>query len=309
MQDPIYARLTGSPRPGLRGTGALLTLAVAGLWIASGLTFVLPGQGWGRMALVNTAYYLPFVLMPALLYAAHRGAGAALRPNPIPGGGWLPVILLALMSVYVASAVTYFWEALLARLGLSAPAGLSAPGDKRSLAAAILSTAAMPAVCEELLFRGVVLSAWESRGTALALAVSTAFFALMHGDVFGLPAYLLVGGIAGYLTLSLDSVYAGITFHTVYNAACLFVAYAAARLDATATSAAMTGAELAQTLMQLAFLLALMAALILSLHRRAQREGVVFIPRIRRPLARAEWLWTLLALAAMAVTALLEIML
>ena len=306
MQDPIYARLTASPRPGLRGTGALLTLAVAGLWVASALSLVLPGQGWGRMALVNAAYYLPFVLMPALLYAAHRGAGAALRPNPIPGGGWLPVILLALMSVYAASALTYFWEALLARLGLTAPAGLSAPTDKRSLAVAILSTAAMPAVCEELLFRGVALSAWESRGTGLALCVSTALFALMHGDVFGLPAYLLVGGIAGYLTVSLDSLYAGITFHTVYNAACLFVSYAAARLDASSASSGMTGAELAQTLLQLAFVLALMAMQVVALGRRAKREGAAFIPRIRRPLDRGERLWTLLALAAMAATLLLE---
>lgn len=310
MQDPIYARLTRTPRPGIRGAGALLALAVAGLWAASGLALLLPAQGWGQLALVNAAYYFPFVLLPAMLYAAHRGCGEALRPNPIPGGGWLPVILLALMSVYAASALTWFWELGLNQLGLEAGAsGLIAPGDKQTLALAILSTAALPAVCEELLFRGVVLSAWESRGTALALVVSTVFFALMHGDVFGLPAYLLVGGISGFLTLSLDSLYAGITFHTVYNAGCLFVAYAAARLDASDASGAMTASELSQTLLQLTFVLLMMAALILSLRRRARQEGVIAIPRIRRPLTRGERLCTLLAAAAVAVSLLLETLL
>ena len=306
MQDPIYRRLRETPRPTLRDAGLLLLLATAGLWLSAALASRLPFRGWAGMAVLNALYYLPFMLAPVLLCAARGGATASLRLNPVPRGMLLPVILLALMSVYSASALTYGWTALLSRLGLEAGPVPAAPESRRALSLAILCTAALPAVCEELLFRGVVLSAWESRGTRLALGATTALFALLHGDLYGWPAYLLVGGVAGAVTVTLDSLYAGITFHTVYNAACLIVSYAAAGMGETGAGP-LTAAELAQVMLRLLFNLALTALLLGAFRRRAAREGVVFIPRIRRPLSASERLWLGLAAAAMAITTILQI--
>lgn len=297
MQDPVYSRLRDTPRPSLNAASALVLLAVAGLWLVSLAAWRL-AAGEGDSGLVNLVFYVPFMLLPAALYARGRGGlGAALRLGPMPALSTLTVALLALMSVFAASALSYLWEGLLARTGLPVPAPLAVPEDARALMLAILTMAALPAVCEELLFRGIVLSAWESRGTGLAVGVSTLLFALIHGNLYGLPAYALVGGLAAYLVVLTDSLYAGITFHTVYNTACLVIPFLAQ--GQAGEEAAAAGAEPLGVALELAVTLLMMAMTLFTVRLRSRAMGVQTIPRIRRPLDRGEKLWFAAVLVAL----------
>ena len=303
MEDPVYSRLTRAPRPSLTAAAALTLMATAGLWLTSLAVARLTADGAEQPALVNLAFYVPFVLLPAALYMARRGGmGEALRLGPMPALSTLTVALLAVMTVYAASAVSAGWEWLLAGFGLTPPASPEAPGSPQALTLAILTMAAVPAVCEELLFRGIVLSAWESRGTALAAGVSTLMFALIHGNLFGLPAYALVGGLAAYLVVLLDSLYAGITFHTVYNTACLVIAHLAQNHARSGDAPA--GVDALGIALELAMVLLMMGMTLYALRLRSRAMGIQTIPRIRRPLSGREQLWTAAALAALVVTTL-----
>ncbi len=285
MQDPVYAQITGKMRPSLFAASGLILLACAGLWLSSLLELALAPDA--PALLVNAAYYLPFMALPMLVYCRRRpGLSGALRLNPPPPLYLLALAGLALMSVYVASALAALWGGVLDALGLRSPGALAAPGSERELAMAILSMAALPAVCEELLFRGFALSAWESRGTWFAIGVTSALFALLHGNLYGLPGYLLVGAVAGYATWALDSVYAGIVYHTVYNTACLVIAHLlAGQGDAeVALDISVIVAVALRAAMQLLMMLLILALLAL----RARRENIAPIPRVRRPLARRE---------------------
>ena len=223
MIDPIQNRIEGIPRPSLTAAGLFVLLAALGQWATSALELALPNAS---VALLIALYYVPFVGVPLLLYARRRpGLGEAMRLDAPPALPMLSVALLALMSVYVASALSALWGAGLDALGLKSPGSLPPPQNERELISSILLSAALPAVAEEMLFRGVVLSAWESRGTALAIGVSTALFALLHANLYGLPAFLLVGAVAGFAAWALHSVYAAIAYHTIYNAACLAIPY------------------------------------------------------------------------------------
>lgn len=107
-----------------------------------------------------------------------------------------------------------FWNAMTPR----------SPGD------ALLSLAAVafvPAVCEELLFRGVLLPAFLTRQRpAAAVFVSAALFASLHvlptsdGGVslYQVPQALLVGVVLGVLRLRSGSLLPGILAHALYNA-------------------------------------------------------------------------------------------
>ena len=284
MQDPVYAQITEKKRPSLFAASGLLLLACAGLWLSSLLELALP-EGGG--VLLNAAYYLPFIALPLLLYARrHPGLSDALRLNPPPLGWTVALALLALLSVFVASALSALWAGMLDALGLRSPGALAAPASERDLAIAIISMAALPAVCEELLFRGFALSAWETRGTWYAIGVTSALFALLHGNLYGLPNYLLVGAVAGYATWALDSVYAGIVYHTVYNAACLVIAHLlAGEGDAeVALDLAMVVNIALRAAMQILTMLLLLALLA----QRARHANIASIPRIRRPLSPRE---------------------
>ena len=295
MQDPIYAKIESTPRPTLFAASGFVLLAAIGLWVSTLLELLLPNAG---AALINALYYLPFTVLPVGLYMRRRpGLGAGMRLNAPPLMPTLSAALLGLLSVYVASLISAAWAAGLDALGLRSLGGVPVPGNERELIASVLSLAAVPAVCEELLFRGFVLSAWESRGTRYAIGVTAVLFALLHGNLYGVPAYLLVGAVAGFLAFALDSVYAAMVYHTVYNTACLVIPYLAA--GQAGEDVAIDAAAVFSLAVQAVMIAAMMAMTIMTLRLRARHAGIVAIPRIRRPLEGRERAMLLAAVLVM----------
>lgn len=301
MQDPIYSKIERQPRPTLFAASGFVLLAAVGLWISTLLELLLPDAS---MAIVNALYYLPFMLLPVGLYMLRRpGLGSAMRLNALPVMPTLSAALLGLLSVYVASMLSAVWGAALDALGLHGLGGAPVPQNEAELMTSILTLAAMPAICEELLFRGFVLSAWESRGTWLAMGVTAVLFALLHGNLYGIPAYLLVGAVAGYLAFALDSLYAAMVYHTVYNASCLVLPYLAAGQGEA--DVAIDAATVFSLSLQTMMIIAMMAMLMATLRLRARREGIEPIPRIRRPLEGRDKAMLLAAVLVMAASMLI----
>ncbi len=86
----------------------------------------------------------------------------------------------------------------------------------------IFTAAILPAVVEEFLFRGVILSEYAHLGGIASVMVSALFFAMLHFSLGEFPIYFfggLVMGAAAYLTRSL---LAGVLLHCVYNLYSLF---------------------------------------------------------------------------------------
>ena len=298
MQDPIYSKIEATPRPTLFAASGFVLLAAVGLWVSSLLELLLSNAS---MALINALYYIPFTVLPVGLYMLHRpGLETGMRLNAPPLLPTLSAALLGVLSVYVASLLSAAWAAGLDALGLRGLGGVPTPGNEGELMLSVLSLAALPAVCEELLFRGFVLSAWESRGTRYAIGVTALLFALLHGNLYGIPAYLLVGAVAGFLAFALDSAYAAMVYHTVYNTACLVIPYLASGLEGK-EGAAVTfdAAAIFSLAVQAAMIAALMAMTMMTLRLRAQRTGIVAIPRIRRPVEGRDRLMLLAAVAVM----------
>ena len=305
MREPVYSKIEDSARPTLFAANGFILLAAVGLWASALIDLALPLKS--SLVLANALYYLPFVALPIALYARKRpGLSDAMRLNPLPVLPTLSVALLALISVYAASALAALWEIPLEALGLRSTVSIALPQTRRELAISIVGMAALPAVCEELLFRGFALSAWESRGTWFAAGVTSALFALLHGNLFGLPAYLLVGAISAFVTFALNSLYAGIVYHTIYNAACLTLPYLLIRENA-AEPVPLDGAQLLMLIVETAAMFALMAMLLATLRMRAKLNGIEPVPRIYRPVERRDrvMLWT--AVAVMLASAIILI--
>ena len=301
MQDPIYSKIENQPRPTLFAASGFVLLAAVGLWISTLLELLLPDAS---MAIVNALYYLPFMLLPVGLYMLRQpGLVPAMRLNALPVLPTLSAALLGLLSVYVASMLSAVWGTALDALGLRGLSGAPVPQSEADLVTSILTLAAMPAICEELLFRGFVLSAWESRGTWFAMGVTAVLFALLHGNLYGIPAYLLVGAVAGYLAFALDSLYAAMIYHTVYNASCLVLPYLASGQGEA--DVAIDAATVFSLALQTIMIAAMMAMLIVTLRLRARREGIEPIPRIRRPLEGRDKVMLLAAVLVMATSMLI----
>jgi len=96
----------------------------------------------------------------------------------------------------------------------------------------VLVIVALPALVEELFFRGVMFSALERCGTWPALLLSSVAFAMIHGDLHNFAGPLMSGLIYGYLVYVLDSVWPALFAHLVNNGLVLFLAQTAKNYSA-----------------------------------------------------------------------------
>jgi len=210
----------------------LFLIAAAGLILAAfaapGVTALLPdAHTQVRELVINLMYYLPFCALPVYISLRRKpDAVPSLRPGPIGLGAVLYVSVLAVLSVFLISDLTLLWCIPLQKLGFDVfKNALVLPAEPAMLVLCVFTSAAIPGVCEELVFRGVVLPGFENYGTRRAAMFSALLFALLHGSVTGLPGQFVLGLVLAQLVVSADSIYAGMIFHTVYNAAAILIEF------------------------------------------------------------------------------------
>lgn len=101
------------------------------------------------------------------------------------------------------------------------------------LAGVVLATALVPAVVEELLFRGVLTRAFLGRSNLLALAVPSAMFGLFHLEPTQAAGTFVLGIGFGIARLYTDSVITSIMCHLLYNAYVLIDVYGGGQVGST----------------------------------------------------------------------------
>ena len=82
----------------------------------------------------------------------------------------------------------------------------------------LLAVAVVPAICEELAFRGFILSGLRRMGHKWgAIAISAAFFGVAHTILQQSLAAFVAGLILGYIAVKTSSLWPAVTFHLVHN--------------------------------------------------------------------------------------------
>lgn len=83
---------------------------------------------------------------------------------------------------------------------------------------ALIVLSVLPGFAEELLFRGYVMSAFIGRSPALAIAVTSLLFAMLHVDPAQVAGTLIIGAGLGALRVASGSVLPCMVAHGGYNA-------------------------------------------------------------------------------------------
>ncbi len=89
----------------------------------------------------------------------------------------------------------------------------------------IVITAILPAVCEEIFFRGLVMRAFERTSPVVAVLASSLIFAIMHANLQQLIYAFLFGLILGTVAIISDSLFASMTVHFTLNLASALLTY------------------------------------------------------------------------------------
>lgn len=193
--------------------------------------------------LTQFLYYILFIALPVMLYARRDPKIAShLRIEPLKGRVAALSVLTAAVAVLFINCVSHLWFILVQCMGGTIPAsGVAVPTTVRGLASAVILSAVLPGICEELLFRGLMLSAWEERGSLRAVTTVSLLFTLLHGNLLGIPSEFICGVLLACIVISSGSLFAGMVFHTVFNSTLLIASYWARTVE-TDAEAAYTGA-------------------------------------------------------------------
>ncbi len=159
------------------------------------------------------------LLLPALAYILFRGSGytKALR-LVLPRGTHTPLLIAAFLALFSGTLLLSILCGGTETLGNCVAAFDTAhPKTVWEMLLFLLVTAVLPAVLEELFFRGIVVVEYERRGAARAILMSTLFFALLRFDPSNLLAYLFAGALLTLVLYVTNSLFATVILHVLYN--------------------------------------------------------------------------------------------
>lgn len=301
--DALEAALKPKP-PSSTAAVAFIGLSYLLMVVFSVIT-VLLGIGSSNAATywIIALQQITCIALPSYLYVRRRPAlRTMIRSRRLSAGACTGIAASALVAVPLVLIVTSLWAALLGSWGIPAQESpVPLPQSWAQMLAAAVVIGCIPALCEEWLFRGVVMHSLEQAGTRQALVLSALLFALMHGQITGLPAHVLLGFLLGLLLIGHGSMWAPMIFHGVYNGATMLLSYV---LSLNASSAAPSNAMsaldadtlsfaalLPSALPLLVWLGGLMAFLLYFPMRKSVRHRARPVPRaLARPLSLAAWM-------------------
>lgn len=97
------------------------------------------------------------------------------------------------------------------------------PNGENNQIYTLLTFAFIPALCEELFFRGVILSEYRSLGGANAVIVSALSFAMVHFSYDNFLVYFFSGAVFGFSAIVTRSIFTPMILHMINNLLNLYV--------------------------------------------------------------------------------------
>ncbi len=219
IAEYFRSRDTG-PAPGHAIVCGLLILLLRFFSIG----FVRPPVDWNGFALQTVILLLATVCVPALLMTVVLSR-QPLTTLLLKGLPVRHVVAAGVLALCLHPALAWFSGVVMRLYPHSESvnelaSGLTAIMDGApSLVMLILVLAVVPAIFEELAYRGFVLSGFRSMARPMvAVVLSSVLFAAAHGVIQQSLIAFVVGLIVGVIAIRSGSIVACIVFHAVHNA-------------------------------------------------------------------------------------------
>lgn len=205
-----------TPRVGLFHWVNLLYLVISVLSLLIAIRPAGKLPAWLDPGAAMMAAQVGLILIPALLFVWLTGQSprTALKLHRLSLGSAAQCLLIGLCCWPLFQALTTLMQLVLALFGGSG----SADSTNTALTdwspwTALIGLALVAPLFEEVLFRGVLLSAYERRFGAHSIWLVGVLFAVFHFDLERILSALLVGLIAGWLVFRTRSLWSGVLVH------------------------------------------------------------------------------------------------
>ncbi len=193
----------------------LLYMAVMVLFVTAGYI----AQNWSfHYGVLITEFLL--IALPTIIYAKARGADIKndLRFNSLSVIDTMLVIVAFISAYFVAVFINLLGEILISLMGnLIIPEIPFAKNPKEYLVL-LFVIAGSAGICEEILFRGYILRAYEKLGMWPGIIATALLFAILHLNIQNILAPFFLGIVLGFVVYKTNSIFAGIIGHFINNA-------------------------------------------------------------------------------------------
>ena len=186
---------------------------------------------WVRDALMRSGDYdllsgvvleLMILLIPALTYAKLKGTGysaemnfASFRPSGLIFA--LCMLVISLTGVVLIAMTLTATGIVHSKYLLTDTYGMALSDRDLSVFLRCMNYALIPAVAEELLYRGILVTEYRRSGVGTAVLFSSVLYALSQFDLTELPAYFFIGVIFSLLFYVTRSLPITIAARLVFN--------------------------------------------------------------------------------------------
>lgn len=134
--------------------------------------------------------------------------------------------LIAIACIMCFAPLSGLFSKLLVQLGYEHEPNYYLPLKSGGLfTLAFLGLTILPALGEESMMRGVLLSGAKKKSPLFAIFYTALVFALFHGNLTQLIHQFLLGAVMGYLVYITGSIYASMTVHIVNNGVAMLLDY------------------------------------------------------------------------------------
>ncbi len=147
-------------------------------------------------------------------------------------GSWFTAAGWVVLLLFATRIGAWVWGVIATAIGIEAPsateAGLTATfgGGTVGLVLSVMLVVLVAPLVEEMLFRGVLLSALgNSFGAGVALVGQALLFAAYHFSTWMFLPMLLLGLACGYLTQHRGSLWPAVVLHGLFNAVPVAIAF------------------------------------------------------------------------------------
>ena len=134
--------------------------------------------------------------------------------------------LAALGGCMLSSLLTSYLMYYLSQFGIPIPESPEMMvHEPLSLALGLIVMAVLPALLEEMVFRGYVLRTLRPYGDFYAVMVSAVMFGLIHGNIRQVPFALVSGILLGWLYVATNNIWLPVVVHFCNNAVSVLLEY------------------------------------------------------------------------------------
>lgn len=179
-------------------------------------------QSWQLLpGLLITEWLLLLAPILFLLGYGKVNIRTALNLRRLPWWGFLGSLSIGFFSIVLVIQLSYLFNKVLPmpkEIQEAMGQLFSSDGSISQLLFLLFVAAVSPAICEEVLFRGAILSGLRQRmGVWPAIILAGVLFGLFHLDVFRIPPIAVLGMVLTYLTVRTGSIYAAMLVHLMNN--------------------------------------------------------------------------------------------